>query len=1102
MLERRLGSGAMGEVWLATDTLLDRPVAIKYMKATDDARIKKLFLAEARTLAKLNHPNITQVYEAVFDEQPSRFYIVMEYVKGEPLSDIIHNWSGPLPLEIVLDVTIGIVKALDYAHQKGIVHRDIKPANVIIQTDGIQLIDFGIAGLISLLEKGTNSIVGTPAYISPEQIEGLPLDGRADLYSLGIMLFEMTSGGDRPFAYPSQTKLFEAHLEEEPPNLKEYAPDIPFALERTIMRLLAKSPEDRYPSAAALLEILQAIKARQKFSQPYLQLLEPEARPLVGRTAELEQLKTIWRDTQASARPRLLVVQGGMGRGKTRLITDFLGHEVVDKGLIALAGRCAETGVPYGPFAEILGTIFNGNLTKTAPSQTQIDELLEQIPGLTRILNITPTKTPTRISSKSPKKPPTASGLWQALTQRVPESAARDFSETQWQFSKTILDILSSLGPTVLFLEDATYLDEASLALIRFLVRQEPPLPLLLIAACREANETPAWLNTFAPHEITTLTLSPLSTPAIKEYVTSLIDGVVANEVVALIEERSQGIPLTIEELTRQLVESAELVQDKEGVWQRSQKEQLADAFLPQSVLGAFQRRIEQLTASSREALTLAALIEPGPEFERTLWATLLLSELPDQSPQQILDEAIKKRLLRPLREGHYAFRPPDVAKALRATLTGTRRQALHQQIASILAEAEADPLLVAYHHEQAGSVTEAARYLELAGAKAMTANALNAAVTYYSRAAALGQSRTAYTAMGHLYRQQGQHAEAVKAYQHTLFLAKKAGDVKDEGRILNSLSLTLCLSDQYEAARQHAAEVLELESASEITRAIAQSHLGMILWLTGQLLEAEDWCRKAISVLDQSDNQADLAETYYRLGLIYTSQGKFNKARLALQQALKLRRDLKDETGEAHCLNSMGRVVSEQGDFEQATSLFTSAQKRFDKLGARDGLVVVYLNQGRALGYQKEPDRAISFLRKAFQVAKDIGEHSAYILGDIYLLIAQGSLLQDKIDLAKSAADDGLRLVEGTGNREHIAQAKVTLAQIYTRQNDLAAAEVMYKEALTLFEKVGCRPGLVRAKLNYAQFLLKNLGQTTEAVPLQREARHEAKQMELYLPT
>jgi predicted ATPase len=626
------------------------------------------------------------------------------------------------------------------------------------------------------------------------------------------MLFEMTSGGDRPFSYASQTKLFMAHLEEEPPNLKDYSPDIPFALEQTIMRLLAKTPEERYPSATALLEVLQAIEARQNFSQPYLQLLDPEARPLLGRTAEVEQLKTMWQETRTSAQPRLVVVQGGMGAGKTRLITDFLGHEVVDEGLIALAGRCAETGVPYAPFAEVLGTIFNRNLTKTSLPQEQLEELLEQIPGLARILNVTPTKTPAQLVAKTPKKPATASGLWQALTERVPESAARNFSETQWQFSKIILDVLAGLGPTVLFFEDATYLDEASLTLVRFLVRQES-LPLLFVAACRDATETPAWVHSFLADELTTLPLGPLPTPAIKDYVTSLVEGTVSDEVVTLIEERSQGIPLTIEELTRQLVESAELVPDKTGVWQRSQKEQLADAFLPQSVLRAFQRRIEQLTNSSREALALAALMEPGPEFEQTLWATLLTRELPDQSPSEILEEAIKKRLLRPLREGHYAFRPPDVAKALRATLTGTRRQALHQQIAAILAEAEADPLLVAYHHEQAGSVMEAAHYLEVAGAKAMTANALKAAVTYYNRAAALGESRTAYTAMGHLYRQQGQHTEAVKAYQHTLFLAKQAGDVKDEGRILNSLSLTLCLSDQYEAARQHAQEVLNLDS-------------------------------------------------------------------------------------------------------------------------------------------------------------------------------------------------------------------------------------------------------------------------------------------------
>ena len=803
ILEERLGAGAMGDVWLATDSLLDRPVAIKYLKATKDPRIKQLFFSEAKTLAKLNHPNITLIHDAVFDEAQNRFYIIMEYVKGEPLSDIIRQWTGAIPLEMILDITIGLVEALEFAHAHGIVHRDIKPANVILQTDGVQLTDFGIAGLMSLLAEGSDYIVGTPAYISPEQIEGLPLDGRADLYSLGIMLFEMTSGGERPFNYSSQTELFTAHLEEVPPHLKSYSPDIPFAFERAIMRLLEKEPDARYQSATELLAALQSIKARQKFSQPHLQLLDADAKPLLGREAELQQLGRIWADTQSLGHPHLVVVQGPPGMGKSHLITEFLGHSVIDNGLPAIAGRCDEAGVPYAPFAEILGTIFNHHLLQASPTQSQLNDLVEQIPDLSRILNLTDSKVLTTVSRRPKKKSEstTTSGLWQALTERVPEGSPSLNDDNSWQFSKMILDFLADAGPLVIFLEDADYLDEASAALIRFLVRQEH-LPLMVIATRRDGAQPPAWLKTFSVNEASTLNLSPLPPSVIKAYLTELLQNSPADEVVALVEERSQGNPLAVAETTHQLIEASALQQDKAGVWHRAADDQLADAFLPQAVIGAFKRQIDKLTDSSREALTLAAMIEPGPEFDLEIWRKVLARIFPTNSMQAALEEALKKRLLRQLEPTRYVFRPPDVSNALRATLTGTRRHELHQKIATLLEKIGGEPVLVAYHHEQAGSPAIAAKVLEQAGVQAEAENAVDVAVNYYQRAAKLDDSPTVYKTIGELQQRQGNHSEAVRAYEQTIALATAAGDVDNQALALNGLALTLCLDDQLEAAQ------------------------------------------------------------------------------------------------------------------------------------------------------------------------------------------------------------------------------------------------------------------------------------------------------------
>ncbi len=1103
VLQTQLGAGAMGEVWLATDTLLNRPVAIKYLKSTQESVPKQFFLSEARMLASLNHPNITLIYDAVFDEAQNRFYLVMEYVEGKPLSDLVENWSGPLPLEIILEVTIGILQALQYAHDHGIVHRDIKPANVMIQEDGVKLTDFGVAGLMSLLTEGSDYIVGTPAYMSPEQIEGRTIDGRADLYSLGMMLFEMASGGYRPFEYADQDELFEAHLQATPYALREFVPDAPLALDHTITRLLAKKPDDRYPSAGVVLEIFNSIQTRHKFSQAHLQLLDPETKPLVGRADELAQMEAIWAETEESATPRLLVVQGEMGIGKSRLVAEFLGRHVVDEGFVAVVGQCDESGIPYAPFAEILATIFNKGLAKSVIAQNQVDQLLDHIPSLARLLNIPEISVAKDALSQSRQQATaTSSGLWQALSDKVSTGTSNDLLQPQWQFFATVITILTDLDPAVLFLEDANFLDEASVALTRFLIWQGQ-LPLLIIAACRDTGEAIPWLDSLSANEKVVITLPPLPTPAVKEQLINLRGGSVSDELAGLMKERSRGNPFHLEEITRQLIDSQELYQDEKGEWHYVPPKELeipADSFLPKSVLNTFARRIEKLPAGSREALALATLVEPGAEFDFDIWLTLLGGESQMELAQETLDEALKQRLLRRTGPNRYIFRPIDVVRVLAATVPETRQRDLHRQVAKILHQRQADPILVGHHYEQAGLVTEAARYLEAAGAKAMATNAIHAALAYYNRAVTLVESQSAYKALGNLYRRNGEQAHSIRAFRRALQLARQAGHTADQAQILNGLALTLWLYDHYKEAYQYASAVLKLAGISKTERAIAQSHLGMISWLVGRLSEAETWYQKAIQALLNSDNQAALAEAYYWLGRVHLAQGKLTEARTVCQRSLEIRQTLNDRPGEGHCLTGLSQVAIEQGDFAQALSLLNSAQQLFEQVHDQRDLVAVHTNRGRASLYQGRPEEAMPLLSQALRLTIRLGKRNAYVLSDIYLLIAWGSLIQGEISRARAAADDALKLVKGAGNQVYIALTQAMLAQIYVAQGDLSTAETMYQKALALFDQVDHRPGLLRTLLNYARFLAQQ-GQTARATTLEQEARDEAARLGMYLP-
>jgi hypothetical protein len=267
-----LGSGGMGEVYKASDSVLGRSVALKVLRpelSGDPERLSR-FLHEARAASALNHPNILTIHE-VGDHDRSR-YLVSEFVEGETLRERLAR--GPLTLREILDIAIQAASALSAAHAASIVHRDIKPDNLMLRPDGyVKVLDFGVATfarskapadaemtVAPQVETGEGMIVGTIAYMSPEQARGLPVDGRSDCYSLGVVLYELVTGR-APFTAPTTTDLLVAILEREPPPLRSGARGLPPQLEWIIEKSLEKDPNLRYQTIADLRVDLQRLKA-------------------------------------------------------------------------------------------------------------------------------------------------------------------------------------------------------------------------------------------------------------------------------------------------------------------------------------------------------------------------------------------------------------------------------------------------------------------------------------------------------------------------------------------------------------------------------------------------------------------------------------------------------------------------------------------------------------------------------------------------------------------------------------------------------------------------------------------------------------------------
>ena len=248
VIERKLGSGGMADVYLAEDQELGRRVALKLLddRHASDEQFVERFRREAQSAAGLNHPSIVSIFDRGYAE--GTYYIAMEYLDGRTLKELLVK-NGPTPVPIAIDYARQILGALAFAHRNGIVHRDIKPHNIVVGGDGrLKVTDFGIArsGASQMTEAG--SIVGTAQYLSPEQARGAPVDPRSDIYSLGVVLYEMLTG-KVPFSGDTPVEIAMKHLSQVPEPPSKLRDGIPHDLDAVVMRALAKDPEQRYATA-------------------------------------------------------------------------------------------------------------------------------------------------------------------------------------------------------------------------------------------------------------------------------------------------------------------------------------------------------------------------------------------------------------------------------------------------------------------------------------------------------------------------------------------------------------------------------------------------------------------------------------------------------------------------------------------------------------------------------------------------------------------------------------------------------------------------------------------------------------------------------------
>jgi len=825
-VKRFLGEGGRKRVYLAHDTRLDRDVAFSLIKtegldASGLARVRR----EAQAMGRLgSHPHIVTVFDiGDEDRQP---YIIQEFMEGGSVQDIVDQASDHrLPIDQSLQIASEVCQALQHAHDRGIIHRDVKPGNIWLTADPsaslgqaiARLGDFGLAVAIDLSRlTQAGMMVGTVAYMPPEQALGGKVDARSDLYGLGATLYEMACGRP-PFSGHDPVAVISQHLNTPPVAPSFHNPSLPPVLNDLILKLLAKNPEDRPSSADEALATLQALREQIEQGEVVAPAEPAAAAPIgrvawgtfVGREREIEQLKEKLADA-FSGMGAVAMVVGDAGIGKTRLLQEFATYARL-RGAQVLWGTAyeGEARLPYGPVAEAL---------RDYVSRTSVETLRQAVTeGSSVLAPLAP-----ELKAKLPDLP------------EPPPVAAEAEAYRLFQEVTEFLKNASTSAPLVLVLEDLQWADKGSCSLLQHLARRLAGGRLLLAISCREAELEPSHpLREALPHlrresGFWELPLKGLRESEVGELVTVLAEQEIPRALVLALHQETEGNPFFVQETLKHLIETEVLYQEK-GQW--TSKAPISDIGLPESVRDVMERRLAGLSEDCRRLLQVGAVL--GRRFSLSL--AQLVAELDEEVVLRTVEEALAAQVVREQRQErrtYYQFTSTLLRENLHGRLSAPRRERLHLRAAHALEEAYPERLEdyaseLAYHYREAGE-----------GAPAETA--------YRWTVKAAQQAVAAYAA-----------AEAVSLYRSALELADAVGLSQGEkAALLWDLALAQQGAGDLEGTIQSFEEAArEFEAAGDAAGAgRAYSYLAGYIGWQGRLERGLRFTEKGLALVGPAD--------------------------------------------------------------------------------------------------------------------------------------------------------------------------------------------------------------------------------------------------------
>lgn len=900
-----LGKGGMGKVYKVLDKETNEKVALKLIKpeiAADEKTIER-FRNELTTARKISQKYVCRMYD--LNREEGSYFITMEYVPGEDLKDFMKR-SGQLAVGTVIRIIKQVCEGLEEAHRLGIVHRDLKPSNIMIDKEGnARIMDFGIAR--SLEAKGITGagvMIGTPEYMSPEQAEVKEVDQRSDIYSLGVILYEMVTGRV-PFEGETPLGIAMKHKIEMPKDPRELNDQIPEAISHLILKCMEKEREKRYQEAEEILSELknieEGIPAIAAPSMPDIPefLIEREKEPaevkkpvFVARGQELDKLGKFFKASLAG-NGRVAFITGEAGSGKTALVQEFArSAQKRQEDLIVASGSCnahAGIGDPYLPFREVLSFLTGdvearwdaGAITREHASRLwnliplSVKALLETSPDL--IGTFVPGEALVTRAAAYARGGAAWLTQFKKLVERkaaLPPDSMLQQNDLFEQYVR-MLQTLAKHQPILLVLDDLQWADKGSINLLFHLGRRIEGSRILIIGAYRvaeislgrEGERHPLepvineFKRIFGEVELEVFRAED------KQFVDAFIDSE-PNKLGSVFRDtlfrQTKGHALFTVELLRSMQEQGVLIKDEKGEW--IEGSDLNWEALPTRVDAVIEERIGRLPEKLRQILKIASV--EGESFTAEVVARLHKTDVPEMV--RILSNELDKRHhlvsakgIRSVdnqRLSMYLFQHILFQRYLYGSLDKVERSHLHEEVGTLLEKlfgekTEEAAVQLARHFQEAGITAKAVEYLYKAGSKAAELSANEEAISHFNKGLELlktlpdtperfQKELAMQLSLGSsLMATRGYAAPEVgRALTRARNLCQHIGETPQLFPVLFALAGFYGIGGEYRTARELAEKMLRLAERTEdpLHTAIANLQLGYLLLHMGEFTQAQ----------------------------------------------------------------------------------------------------------------------------------------------------------------------------------------------------------------------------------------------------------------------